>query len=76
MCIVNKRPLDLNQISKIVLVTIYNEKMKINVFNVFDIFKEFGNILKIVIFKKKNFQILIEFENSENAKIFKKKCHN
>lgn len=76
MSLVNKLPLDLNKSSKIVLVTIYNEKIQINVFTVSDIFKQFGVINKIIIFKKKNYQVFVEFENNSQALKFKQKLHN
>ena len=59
MMTVNKLPLDLNKKSKIVLITLYNEKIKIGVFSIYNLFKEYGKIQKIVIFKKKNYQIFI-----------------
>ena len=52
---VNKLPLDLNSASKIVLITLYQETVHINVSKMHEIFKEFGEINKIVIFKKKNY---------------------
>lgn len=76
LCLVNKLPLDLNQKSRIVLVTIYNEKIKINVFTFYHLFKSYGEIKKIIIFKKKNYQIFIEFESAEKAHIFKDSLHN
>lgn len=42
----------------------------------FEIFKEFGDINKIVIFKKKNYQVFFEFENVEDALALKQKLHN
>lgn len=50
MCSVKKLPLDLNQTSKIVLVTLYNEKMKITIKDLHKEFTEFGEISKMVIF--------------------------
>ena len=44
MCPVNKLPLDLNEANKIVLVTVYNEKININVFSIYEIFKSYGQI--------------------------------
>ena len=76
MCMVNKLPLDLNEKSKIVLTTVYNEKIEINVHSVYDIFKEFGAIRKIIIFKKKNYQVFIEFESADDAFFFKQALHN
>ncbi len=71
MCFVNKLPLDLNPTSRIVLITVYNEKIEINVKSVYEIFKEFGMIRKIIIFKKKNFQIFVEFDSADDAFFFK-----
>jgi len=76
MCMVNKLPLDLNEKSKILLVTVYNEKIDINVHSVHDIFKDFGKICKLIIFKKKNYQIFIEFQTSDDATFFKEAFHN
>lgn len=76
LCLVNKLPLDLNQKSKIVLVTVYNEKIKINVFTFYHLFKSYGEIKKIIIFKKKNYQVFIEFGSAEQAHIFKEALHN
>lgn len=76
MCLVNKLPLDLNKKNKIVLVTVYNEKIKINVFTFYHLFKSFGEISKIIIFKKKNYQVFVEFTNAEQAFVFKQALHN
>lgn len=76
MCLVNKLPLDLNKKSKIVLVTVYNERIKINVFTFYHLFKSFGEISKIIIFKKKNYQVFVEFVNAEQAFVFKQALHN
>ena len=73
---VNKLPLDLNSASKIVLVTLYQETLQINVTKMHEIFKEFGEINKIVIFKKKNYQVFIEFEQVESALKLKQSLHN
>lgn len=76
LCAVKKLPLDLNKASKIVLVTVYHEKIEVNAFTVFDVFKSFGQINKIIVFKKKNYQIFIEFESTQNAFNFKTMLHN
>lgn len=76
MCIVNKLPLDLNEKSRILLLTVYNEKIEINVHSVYEIFKDFGKISKMIIFKKKNYQIFIEFETADDASFFKEAFHN
>jgi hypothetical protein len=76
VCLVSKIPLDLNEKSKILLVTIYNEKIEINVNTLYDIFSNFGRLYKMIIFKKKNYQAFIEFETPENASNFKQSLHN
>ena len=76
LCLVNKLPLDLNGKSRIVLVTIYNEKIKVNVFTFYHLFTSYGEIRKIIIFKKKNYQVFIEFECAEKAHLFKQALHN
>ena len=76
MCMVNKLPLDLNEKSRILLVTLYNEKIEINVHSIYEIFKDFGKISKLIIFKKKNYQIFIEFATSDDASFFKEAFHN
>lgn len=76
LCFVTKMPLDLNKTSKIVLVTLYNEKLDINVQTIYSIFGEFGKILKIIIFKRKNYQVLVEFEYSDDAQRFKSSLHD
>lgn len=70
MFLVPKIPLDLNKRSKILLVTLYNEKIAINVRSIHQAFSIFGPILKIIIFKKKNYQIFIEFWETEDALLF------
>ena len=76
MCMVNKLPLDLNEKSRILLLTVYNEKVDVNVHSVHEIFKDFGKIAKMIIFKKKNYQIFIEFETADDASFFKEAFHN
>lgn len=76
MCLVNKLPLDLNEKSRILLITVYNEKIDINVNTISHAFKEFGSMNKIIIFKKKNYQMFIEFKNAEDAYVFKQSLHN
>jgi RNA recognition motif-containing protein len=76
MCLVSKLPLDLNDKSSIVLMTIYNERIEISVDSIYDLFREFGVIRKIIIFKKKNYQVFIEFGSSDDALFFKEALHN
>lgn len=76
MCSVHKLPLDLNEKSNIVLTTFYNEKIEVNAHSIFEVFTEFGRIVKIIVFKKKNFQALIQFESANDAFFFKQALHN
>ena len=76
MCSVHKLPLDLNEKSNIVLTTFYNEKVEVNAHSIFEVFTEFGRIVKIIVFKKKNFQALIQFESANDAFFFKQALHN
>ncbi len=68
-------PLDYNKSSKIVLITIFNEKGHINVYSMRESFKSFGEIKKIVIFIKNNTQVFIEFLTTTSAKTFKNTYH-
>lgn len=54
----------------------YQEKVEINAFSIYETFKEFGTINKVVVFKKKNYQIFIEFEMTKDALKFKQTLHN
>jgi RNA recognition motif-containing protein len=76
MCLVTKLPLDLNQKSRILLVTIYNEQFEVNVHSLYEIFRNFGSIRKMIVFKKKNYQSFIEFETANDASHFKQSLHN
>ena len=76
MCLVNKLPLDLNERSRILLLTLYNEKTEITIDGMHELFKEYGEIAKMVIFKKKNYQIFLEFKNADDAFFFKQALHN
>lgn len=71
MCLVNKLPLDLNLRSSILLLTIYHEKIAINVRSLMGAFHTFGPILKMIVFKKKNYQALVEFDSADDAAFFK-----
>lgn len=53
------------------LVTIYSEKIQINVETIYSLFRGFGLIQKIIIFKKKNFQVFVELGSIEEAIAFK-----
>jgi len=76
VCLVTKLPLDLNQKSRILLVTIYNEQFEVNVHSLYEVFRNFGSIRKMIVFKKKNYQAFIEFETSNDASHFKQSLHN
>jgi len=76
VCLVSKLPLDLNETSAIVLGTIYKETVEINVKNLHGIFAEFGTLRKMVIFKKKNFQVFVEFASGEEAQYFRGALNN
>lgn len=69
---IKKPPLDLNKQSKIVLITLYQERIPVNVDNLYSCFSFFEKILKIIIFKKKNFQVLMEFDTVNQAAKFRK----
>lgn len=56
--------------------TVYQEKVEVNAFTVYEIFSKFGQMNKIVVFKKKNFQVFIEFEYTQDAFNFKQVLHN
>lgn len=64
---INKVPLDLNQPSKVLLVTFIGFTKDITVDNVVAIFGTYGKIGKVVIYRKKNIQILVEMECLESA---------
>lgn len=54
------------------LITIYFEKIQINVETIYSHFRGFGDIQKIIIFRKKNYQIFIELASMDEALRFKK----
>lgn len=58
------------------LITIYFEKIQINVETIYSRFCGFGKIQKIIIFRKKNFQIFIELETADEASKFKNSLTN
>lgn len=76
MSVVNKIPLDLNQGSRIVLVTVYHDKVAINVAAIHAISRPFGFVNRIAIYKKKSFQALIEFRERADAEQFVKDTDN
>ena len=76
MCSVMKMPLDLNQSSLVVLLTLYDEKIEVTAQTMYQIFKEVSRPLRIIVFKKKNFQCFIEFESLEEAFDFKERFDN
>jgi len=76
MCSVLKLPLDLNRGSKVLLLTLYDEKIEITAQVIYQVFKNESKPLRVIIFKKKNYQVFIEFENVEEAFLFKDKFDN
>lgn len=76
VCLVSKLPLDLNETSAIVLATIYKETIEINVKNLHGVFAEFGTLRKMIIFKKKNYQVFVEFASAEEAQFFRGALNN
>lgn len=72
----SKLPLDLNKSSKVLLITIFSEKADLDAVNAYNIFKAYGSIAKIIVFKKKNTQIFIEFYSIKEAERFRKATHN
>ena len=64
---INKVPLDLNQPSKVLLVTFIGYSRDVTVEHVIEIFKKYGVIGKVVIYRKKNIQILMELDNIDSA---------
>ena len=47
-----------------------------NAFTVYETFRKFGQMNKVVVFKKKNYQVFIEFEHTQDALDFKNSLHN
>ena len=76
MCSVLKLPLDLNGGSRVVLLTLYDHKIEVTAQTVFQIFKENYQPLRIIIFKKKNFQVFMEFNSLEEAHGFREEYDN
>lgn len=76
MCSVLKLPLDLNSGSKVLLLTIYDEKIEITAQAIYQIFKDSFRPVRIIIFKKKNYQSFIEFQSVEEACEFKNHFDN
>lgn len=76
LCFVNKLPLDLNDKSRVLLITVYEEKIELTAHGIYDMFKDTAHICKIVIFKKKNYQVFIEFKNCSDAAFFKEAYDN
>jgi hypothetical protein len=64
---INKVPLDLNHPSKVLLVTFIGYTKEMTVEHVIELFGTYGNIGKVVIYKKKNIQILVELDSLESA---------
>lgn len=60
---INKIPLDLNMPSRVLLVTFIGYTKDMTVDNVIELFGTYGNIGKVVIYRKKNIQILVEMDS-------------
>jgi hypothetical protein len=73
---INKIPLDLNEPSKVVLVTFLESVENVTIGFICDMFSSYGNLEKVVIYKKKNIQALIEMDIVENSERLKKSCGN
>lgn len=71
-----KLPLDLNHASRVVLLTLYEEKIEVTAQTVFQIFKDACRPLRIIVFKKKNYQVFVEFGSAEEAAAFKETFDN
>lgn len=73
---VMKLPLDLNNASRVVLMTLYDEKIEVTAQAVYQLFKEAARPLRIIVFKKKNYQVFLEFDSVEEAAAFKDNFDN
>jgi len=51
----------------ILLVTILNMRVRVTLENIYQVFRSFGEVLRIVTFEKSNFQALVEFSNLSSA---------
>lgn len=71
-----KLPLDLNNASKVVLLTLYDEKIEVTAQAVHQIFKDSWRPLRIIVFKKKNFHVFMEFDSAEESAAFKDSFDN
>jgi hypothetical protein len=64
---INKIPLDLNEPSKVILITFMGVIEKIELSLVQELLEPYGTIEKVVIIKKKNTQVLVEMDTIENS---------
>ncbi len=71
-----KLPLDLNNASKVVLLTLYDEKIEVTAQAVHQIFKDAWRPLRIIVFKKKNYQVFMEFDSAEESAAFRDSFDN
>lgn len=76
MSVVSKLPLDLNTESRVVIVTLYYEKIGIDAFSIYDFLRPFGEVNRIAIYKKKSYQALVEFADEEDARDFVARADN
>lgn len=68
---VQKLPLDLNHASRVVLITLYHEQLPINIATLSHLLRDYGPFARMIIYKKKNFQALIEFFYAADAAFFR-----
>jgi len=73
---VSKVPLDLNEDSLVVLLTVYDPKVTIDVFFLHRFLFRWGNAAKIAIYRKKDFQAFVEFRDLDTANRFVEEADN
>lgn len=76
MSVVSKLPLDLNARSRVVLITIYHEKVPVDAFTMHAFLQAYGDVLRVAIYKKKSFQALAEFAHPDAAADFVRLADN
>lgn len=73
---VSKVPLDLNEDSLVVLLTIYDPKITIDVHFLHRFLFRWGNAAKIAIYRKKDYQAFVEFRDLDTANRFVEEADN
>lgn len=73
---VSKVPLDLNGDSLVVLLTIYDPQLSIDVHSLHRFLLRWGNAAKIAIYRKKDFQAFVEFRDLDTANRFVEEADN